>query len=151
MNTIRRIATIGLLSLALPAAAMAQDKPQPTSEPSTPATPPIQGSSAPTGNTPGLTVATVKMDGGVRASKLIGATVVGDNNQDVGTLSDLILDKQGQAVMGIISVGSVLGMGGKLVAEPYNQFQPGPGGKLTLPGANKDSLAKQPGFTYSDQ
>jgi hypothetical protein len=42
-------------------------------------------------------------------------------------------------------------MGGKLVAEPFGQFQLGNNGKLALPSASKDELTKQPGFTYSDQ
>jgi sporulation protein YlmC with PRC-barrel domain len=91
------------------------------------------------------------MDGGIRASKLIGAAVTGANNQDLGTINDLVLDHDGKIVLGVISVGSVLGMGGKLVAEPFGQFQIGNSGKLALPTANKDELTKQPGFTYSDQ
>ncbi len=161
MNTLLRIAATGLLSLSLPTAALAQDPPTPPAhdQPATPhdqtpppPTPPIQGApEATSGGDPGLTVATVKMAGGIRASKMIGAAVIGENNQEIGTLSDLILDKEGKAIMGIISVGSVLGLGGKLVAQPYGQFQMAAGGKLSLPGANKDSMAKQPGFTYSEQ
>jgi sporulation protein YlmC with PRC-barrel domain len=99
---------------------------------------------------PSLSVASVKMDGGIRASKIIGASVLGENNQDLGTVNDLVLDKDGKIVLGVISVGSVLGMGGKLVGEPFGQFQIGKDGKLTLPGANKETLIKQPGFAYSD-
>jgi len=146
MSSFARIAAAGLLSLSLPTASLAQDaKDQPAPAPA--ASPP-----AATGtDNPNLTVATVKMDGGVRASKVIGAAVIGANNQEIGTLNDLILDHEGKIVLGVVSVGGVLGMGGKLVAEPYSQFQPGKDGKLTLVGASKDQLAKQPGFTYSDQ
>jgi hypothetical protein len=131
-----------------------KDQPAPTPPPApatpTPATTPDQPTAAVPG-TPNLTVATVKMDGGIRASKIIGASVTGANNQDLGTINDLVLDHDGKIVLGVISVGSVLGMGGKLVAEPFGQFQLGNNGKLALPTATKEELSKQPGFTYSDQ
>jgi hypothetical protein len=186
MRRIVRIAAASLISLSLPAVALApawaqdakdqppkdqagpadpspKDQPAATPPASTPPAPEAAAPATPTPPTtpdqpnapvpgnPNLTVATVKMDGGIRASKLIGASVTGANNQDLGTINDLVLDHDGKIVLGVISVGSVLGMGGKLVAEPFGQFQLGNNGKLTLPSASKDELTKQPGFTYSDQ
>ena len=103
----------------------------------------------PTSGNPNLSVATVKMDGGIRASKFIGASVTVGGNQDLGTLNDLVLDKEGHAILGVISVGSVLGVGGKLVAVPFSSLQMGQDGKLVLQDGSKDSLAKMPGFTYT--
>ena len=45
--------------------------------------------SAPT--TPNLTVASVKLQGGLRASKLIGSAVYNDQNEKVGSVDDLII------------------------------------------------------------
>src|ERR1700733_12307808 len=40
---------------------------------------------------PDLTVATVKLQGGSRISKLIGSAVYNDQNEKIGSLDDLIL------------------------------------------------------------
>ncbi len=144
MTNAARLATAACLCFCLPLAALAQDaKPQGT---------PAQGGPAmaePTSGNPNLSVATVKMDGGIRASKFIGASVTAGGNQDLGTLNDLVLDKEGHAILGVISVGSVLGVGGKLVAVPFSSLQMGQDGKLVLQDGSKDSLAKMPGFTYT--
>ena len=86
----------------------------------------------------------------MRASKFIGAAVTaGGGNQDLGTINDLIMDKDGHAILGVISVGAVLGVGGKLVAVPFSSLQMGQDGKVVLQDGSKDSLAKMPGFTYT--
>ncbi len=142
MTNTTRLAAAACLSVCLPLGAMAQDaKPQPA-----PAAPAM---AAPATGNPNLSVATVKMDGGMRASKFIGATVTGGGNQDLGTINDLILDKDGHAILGVISVGAVLGVGGKLVAVPFGSLQMGQDGKVALQDGSKDSLGKSPGFTYT--
>ena len=138
-----RITAATLLTLSVPLAALAQSAPPP---------PPPPAADTPVSGNPNLQVATVKMDGGMRASKIIGASVTGTEagNQDLGTVNDLILDKDGHAILGVISVGSVLGVGGKLVAVPYASLHTTGDGKVALEGGSKDSLAKMPGFTYSN-
>ena len=141
MTNAARLAASACFALCLPLAALAQDaKPQPA-----PAAPAMAEPA--TGN-PNLSVATVKMDGGMRASKFIGASVTG-GGQDLGTINDLVLDKEGHAILGVISVGAVLGVGGKLVAVPFASLQMGPDGKVSLQDGSKDGLAKMPGFTYT--
>ena len=140
MRHAANLAVASLLSLFLPLAALAQDAKSPPPSPA-PAEPP-------SGN-PSLSVATVKMDGGIRASKIIGASVDDSGNQNLGTVNDLILDKDGHALLAVISVGAVLGVGGKLVAVPYGSIQQAGDGKVTLAGGSKDMLAKMPGFTYT--
>jgi sporulation protein YlmC with PRC-barrel domain len=97
---------------------------------------------------PHLSVAAVKLDNGYRASKIIGASVYNDQNQQVGTVSDLYLSKQNQIVMAVLSVGSFLGIGGKLVSVPFDKLQMDDKEKLTLPGGSKDSLSKMPNVEY---
>jgi sporulation protein YlmC with PRC-barrel domain len=112
----------------------------PASEPGSPAGEVIQ-----TGT---VAVSQLKLVNGLRASKLIGATVYNDANEKVGTVDDLILSSEEKAVAAIIQVGGVLGAGGKLVAVPYHQLQMDKDSKLFMAGANKDSLNAMPGFTY---
>ena len=99
---------------------------------------------------PNLSVASVRMEGGVRASKVIGAGVYSDGNTQVGTIDDLIMTPDNTVVLAIISVGGVMGLGGKLVALPIGQLQKPADGRYTLPGATKDSLNAMPSFVYNN-
>ncbi|TDY01759.1 PRC-barrel domain-containing protein [Thiohalophilus thiocyanatoxydans] len=53
---------------------------------------------------------------GRHASNLIGAEVKTTNNEEVGSVSDLIIDQKGQVVGIVVGVGGFLGMGEKDVA-----------------------------------
>jgi sporulation protein YlmC with PRC-barrel domain len=120
--------------------ARAQQQPSPTAE-----TPPSPASTA---NLP-LKVATVKLEQGLRASKLIGTAVYNDQNTKIGSVDDLILTDEDKVVVAIISVGGFLGIGSKLVAIPYDQLHRD-NDKMLLPGATKDALNAMPGFTYGN-
>jgi sporulation protein YlmC with PRC-barrel domain len=101
---------------------------------------------------PDLTVATVKMQGGSRISKLIGSAVYNDQNEKIGSLDDLILKDGDRIAMGVVSVGGFLGMGNKLVAVPYDRLHfetDKDQTKITMPGASKEALNAMPTFTYS--
>jgi len=52
----------------------------------------------------------------MRASKIIGANVYDRQNEKLGTVQDLVLDKDGRVAAVVVSVGSVVGVGGKNVA-----------------------------------
>lgn len=99
-----------------------------------------------TGNA-NLTVASVKMDNGVRLSKIIGSSVYADANTQIGTVDDLVMTPDNKIVLAVLSTGGVLGVGGKLVAVPYGQLSFA-NGKTMLPGASKDSLNAMPNFTF---
>ena len=111
-------------------------------------TPAPSAALTPAAGNPNLAVASVRMDNGARASKVIGAGVYGDGNTQIGSVDDLMMDANHQVVFAIVSVGGVMGMGGKLVAIPVAQLQPTADGKFTLPGATKDSLNAMPTFVY---
>jgi sporulation protein YlmC with PRC-barrel domain len=128
MNVSVKLAAI--LAMMMPSIAFAQD-----------AKSPIPG-------TPNLAVASVKAESGQRVSKIIGAAVYNGNSQQVGTIDDVILDDGEKASLAIISVGGFLGVGGKLVAEPYSALKLGSDGKMILPEGSKDALNKMPSFTY---
>jgi sporulation protein YlmC with PRC-barrel domain len=57
------------------------------------------------------------------ASKLIGTTVVGANNESIGDVNDVILDRNGQAMAVVIGVGGFLGIGEKDVAVTFNELE----------------------------
>ena len=102
----------------------------------------------PAAGNPNLAVASVRMDSGLRASKIIGAGVYADPNTQLGSVDDLMMTRDYHVVFAIISVGGVIGLGGRLVAVPIGQLQNGPDGKLMLPGATKESLGAMPTFVF---
>jgi len=58
---------------------------------------------------------------GMHASKLIGAEVKTTGEENVGSVSDLIIDKNGQVVAIVLGVGGFLGMGEKNVAISWDK------------------------------
>lgn len=149
-----RLALAALLWAGLSAAAVAQqasDQPAPATPPagdSTGATGPAEvGNGGKTVNNPDLQIASVKLENGYRASKVIGAAVYNDQNQQIGTVDDIVLNPQNTATLAVVQVGGFLGVGGKLVALPYTQLDRD-GGKVKLPHADKNSLNAMPTFTY---
>ena len=87
---------------------------------------------------------------GYRMSKLIGSSVINDKNEKIGTVDDVIADKdKKQLSFAVLQVGGFLGMGGHLVAVPYESLViDDTGQKITLPGASKDELKKLSQFNY---
>ena len=51
---------------------------------------------------------------GYRTSKVVGATVVNEANETVGTIDDLIVTPGGQTPYAVLSVGGFLGIGTKV-------------------------------------
>ena len=87
---------------------------------------------------------------GYRMSKLIGSNVINDKNEKIGTVDDVIADKdKKQLSFAVLQVGGFLGLGGHLVAVPYDSLViDDTGQKITLPGASKDELKKLSQFSY---
>ena len=87
---------------------------------------------------------------GYRLSKLIGSSVINDKNEKIGTIDDLIADKDKKLLsFAVLQVGGFLGVGGRLVAVPFDSLViDDKGGKVTLPGATKDELKKLSQFNY---
>jgi sporulation protein YlmC with PRC-barrel domain len=59
----------------------------------------------------------------IRASKMIGSTVYDLQNRNIGSVKDLVLNKDGQVDAVVLDVGSFLGMGGKYVAIPISDIK----------------------------
>lgn len=85
---------------------------------------------------------------GYRVSKLISQTVVNDKNEKIGTLDDIIIG-QDRTLFAILQVGGFLGIGGHLVAVPYEKLVLDEAGtRIELPGATKEELKNLSEFKY---
>jgi sporulation protein YlmC with PRC-barrel domain len=58
-----------------------------------------------------------------RSSKVVGLNVYNDNNQNVGSINDLLMDKSGNIKAAVLSVGGFLGVGSQLVAIPFDKIK----------------------------
>jgi sporulation protein YlmC with PRC-barrel domain len=86
---------------------------------------------------------------GYRASRLTGGSVVNDSGERIGTLDDIILGQgEARALYGILQVGGFLGIGGHLVAVPFENLRIAEDGKITLPGASREQLRRLPEFVH---
>jgi sporulation protein YlmC with PRC-barrel domain len=86
-----------------------------------------------------------------KAKDLIGAKVMNDKGEQLGTVADIVLTPGRDAVNYVVlSYGGTWGMGEKYFAVPWSQFgiQSGEnGGKiLVLKNVSKDDLDRAPGF-----
>jgi sporulation protein YlmC with PRC-barrel domain len=61
--------------------------------------------------------------GNWRASKLVGLSVYNEKNESVGSINDMLTDKNGKIVAVVIGVGGFLGVGEHLVAVPFDKVK----------------------------
>ena len=84
------------------------------------------------------------------AKELIGLTVYAPDKTKIGTISDLLLSKDGKSVEGfVIGVGGFLGIGEKSVAMKIDRLKmtAGPNGSFELAmDAKKEELTNAPTF-----
>jgi sporulation protein YlmC with PRC-barrel domain len=65
----------------------------------------------------------VHRDGEWRSSKLIGLDVYNDQNQKIGSIEELIVDKSSKVENVVLGVGGFLGMGEHYVAVPMDKLK----------------------------
>jgi len=58
-----------------------------------------------------------------RASRLIGLNVYGADNERIGDINEVLVDRNGNADAVVVGVGGFLGIGEKNVALPFNAFE----------------------------
>jgi sporulation protein YlmC with PRC-barrel domain len=80
--------------------------------------------------------------------QILDKDVYNDSNEKVGEVEDLIVTPDKAVSYVIIGVGGFLGLDRHDVAIPAGQLKVA-GGKLTLPGATKDTLKALPQFEYT--
>jgi sporulation protein YlmC with PRC-barrel domain len=69
------------------------------------------------------TISSSALQGDWRASKVVGLSVYNDNNENLGSINDLIMDRNGNIRAAVLGVGGFLGMGGHLVAIPLDKIK----------------------------
>ena len=88
-----------------------------------------------------------KLAAGYRASKVIGSSVVNEENEVIGKIDDLLISLDGKEPYAVLSIGGFLGMGTHLVAVSYETLK-STDDKILLPGGTKNSLRMLPEFKY---
>jgi sporulation protein YlmC with PRC-barrel domain len=61
--------------------------------------------------------------GNWRVSKVVGLSVYNDNNESLGSINDLLTDKDGNIKGVVVGVGGFLGVGEHLVAVPFDKIK----------------------------
>jgi sporulation protein YlmC with PRC-barrel domain len=61
--------------------------------------------------------------GNWRTSKVVGLNVYNDNNESIGSINDLLTDKNGNIKAVVVGVGGFLGVGTHLVAIPFDKIK----------------------------
>ena len=78
---------------------------------------------AATNNMAAATASDSSFQGDWRASKLVGLNVYNDNNQNLGSINDLLTDRNGNIRAVVLSVGGFLGVGTHLVAVAFDKLK----------------------------
>jgi sporulation protein YlmC with PRC-barrel domain len=146
------LATTTVAALLTTGAALAQTTTPDTTAPSAPAAQPAEPA-----NPPGMKSADevkakdeAQTDGHL-ASSLMGASVYNstdDNAQTIGSVNDLVMDKDGKIVSVVVGVGGFLGIGSKNVAIDYSQvkWEQGKGNWWIIVPTTTDQLKALPDF-----
>lgn len=93
----------------------------------------------------------VAMGGMVRASKIIGETVVNRQSENVGKIHELVIDaKMDRITYAVFSSGGFPGMGNKLFAIPWGAFEFSVSENKLILNVDKEKLMTAPGFYESD-
>ena len=124
MSRTTMTAAFAVMMAATTAMANAQTAPMTnTSPPGNSTTSPMGKSAAtePAGRT--AISANHLLPGQIRASEMNGATVYDKENQNLGSIKDVILDRDGRVAAVILSAGATLGAGGKYVAVAMNDIK----------------------------
>ena len=128
--------------------AYAQTSPSPASRD---ATPPMAPSTASAERT--VSTGDFDKNGNMSGSALIGTKVKNANNDTVGSVNDIYLDKDGSVKMVIVSVGGFLGVGSKAVAVKWSDITYGKDGDSLKLSTNlsKEALTGMPDFTVTER
>ncbi|MFN2359639.1 MAG: PRC-barrel domain-containing protein [Marinobacter sp.] len=82
--------------------------------------------------------------GGIQASELISAEIKTNDDEDVGSVTDLIIDKDGQVAAVVVGVGGFLGMAEKDVAIGWDDLT------MSRDSAESDDLELRVNMTRDD-
>lgn len=106
----KKYMTAGIVGSALLASAAFAQSPSATTSTTTPAAAPVTASNS-------------TYNGSWRASKVVGLSVYNEANESLGSINDLLTDKEGNIKAVVIGVGGFLGVGEHLIAVPYDKIK----------------------------
>jgi sporulation protein YlmC with PRC-barrel domain len=78
---------------------------------------------------------TQQQSGEYLADDVIGATVRNAQDENIGSVADLVIDQNGQVKAAVLSVGGFLGIGDKHVAVPWNEVKIGAARRASATGS----------------
>ena len=85
----------------------------------------------------------------------MGKAVYGPDDQSIGEVSDLVLEKEGGTRAALIDVGGFLGIGEKTVAIPFDELQFSQADEAAEPkitvAMTKDQLEQLPAYKPMDR
>jgi sporulation protein YlmC with PRC-barrel domain len=119
--------------------------------PAAPTEPAPAAEAAPANPPPSDAVISAQSDGEVRADQIIGMTVYNAEGEKVGTVHDILLDKEGKATGVVLSVGGVLGVGAKSVGLTWKEIDVKPDQQQVQISYSKDQLEAAPDFKTTEQ
>jgi hypothetical protein len=139
-----------LLSTALVAGAATAQTGQPAPSQAPPAgAPSMQAPASPSPSAPSGQFVTQQSANQWRALKLVGITVYGPENERIGDINEVLIDKNGTAEAVVIGVGGFLGVGEKNVAVPFKSLEwmsePRPTVSTDAPTATAPPGPRRPG------
>jgi len=108
-------------------------------------------SAAPANPPPSDAVISAQSDGELRADQVIGMTVYNAQGDKVGTVHDILLDKDGKATGVVVAVGGLLGVGAKSVGLTWKEIDVKPDQQQVQINYTKDQLEAAPDFKTTDQ
>ena len=106
-----KTAVAGVVASAMLASVAFAQSPSATTDRATTAAAPVAASD------------TSSFKGSWRASKLVGLNVYNDSNESLGSINDLLTDKNGDIKGAVIGVGGFLGVGEHLVAVAFDKLK----------------------------
>jgi sporulation protein YlmC with PRC-barrel domain len=95
------------------------------------------------GLTPGSTQAMAEHS--LRASKLVGTSVFNEQDQNIGSIVEIMVDDKTGMATAILSVGNFVGGGQKMVEVPITHIKL-MGTSAMMAGATKQMLAAMPSY-----
>ena len=90
-------------------------------------------------------IAVAMADHATSASKLVGMNVFNEQNQNIGSIVDVLVKNQSGEATAIISVGDFVGGGAKFVAVPLGHVTVD-GSRAAMAGATRQALAAMPSY-----
>ncbi len=94
----------------------------------------------------------LRQHGLYKASALINKPIENQKNEELGEISEIVIDESGQVQYAVLSHGGILGMGEKLTAVSWNTLEVAPKGNhyLFKRDVTGEQLANAPTFSEKD-